>query len=308
MSNINPNNINGAYPVAGVDNDSQGFRDNFTNIKNNFTYAQAEINDLQGKAILKSALTGSTLDNNMTGAVLSSASIRDFREIRQDNGIVPTTVTLDHSVAHHQTVQTNGTVTIAFSNLPKAGYIGRIRLKLVVTNSSHRLVLPTLSNSSYTNNGWVGTPYILEYNSSTNSIGFTQSGAGTYYFEFITDDGGNTFMISDLTRNGLASDYTYANISANNYSTTVQNKLILDTTLAGLSNIYVYLPNVPVDGQFVTISSMQTIYSNLYLIANATAGTTILGNVSSLTGNSHIGFTYVGNSAATVNKWFRTQA
>jgi len=33
MSNINPNNINAAYPVAGVDNDSQGFRDNFTNIK-----------------------------------------------------------------------------------------------------------------------------------------------------------------------------------------------------------------------------------------------------------------------------------
>ena len=49
MSNINPNNINGAYPVAGVDNDSQGFRDNFTNIKNNLVFAQAELNDLQSK-------------------------------------------------------------------------------------------------------------------------------------------------------------------------------------------------------------------------------------------------------------------
>ena len=35
-SAINPNNIDSAYPVAGQDNDSQGFRDNFTNIKTNF--------------------------------------------------------------------------------------------------------------------------------------------------------------------------------------------------------------------------------------------------------------------------------
>ena len=45
-SNINPNNIDTTYPVAGQDNDSQGFRDNFTNIKNNFTEAQTELNDL----------------------------------------------------------------------------------------------------------------------------------------------------------------------------------------------------------------------------------------------------------------------
>jgi len=48
-SNINPNNINGNYPVAGQDNDSQGFRDNFTNISNNFSYAVTEITDLQNK-------------------------------------------------------------------------------------------------------------------------------------------------------------------------------------------------------------------------------------------------------------------
>jgi hypothetical protein len=64
-SNINPNNIDGSYPVAGQDNNSQGFRDNFTNIKVNFQYAEEEINDLESNAILKAALTGSTLDNNM---------------------------------------------------------------------------------------------------------------------------------------------------------------------------------------------------------------------------------------------------
>ena len=64
-SNINPNNIDGTYPVAGQDNDSQGFRNNFTNISNNFSVAATEISDIQAKAVLTSALIGGTLNNNM---------------------------------------------------------------------------------------------------------------------------------------------------------------------------------------------------------------------------------------------------
>ena len=41
-SNINSNNVDGTFPIAGQDNDSQGFRDNFTNIKTNFTNAKTE--------------------------------------------------------------------------------------------------------------------------------------------------------------------------------------------------------------------------------------------------------------------------
>ena len=37
-SNINANNIDGTFPIAGQDNDSQGFRDNFTNVKTNLNY------------------------------------------------------------------------------------------------------------------------------------------------------------------------------------------------------------------------------------------------------------------------------
>ena len=73
MSSINPNNIDGTYPIAGQDNDSQGFRDNFTNIKNNFTFAYDELTDLQNKAVLKSALNGSTLDNTVTYTSLNTS-------------------------------------------------------------------------------------------------------------------------------------------------------------------------------------------------------------------------------------------
>ena len=46
-SNIVPGNVNGTFPTAGQDNSSQGFRDNFTAIKNNFTESKTEIEALQ---------------------------------------------------------------------------------------------------------------------------------------------------------------------------------------------------------------------------------------------------------------------
>ena len=42
-SNINTTNLDETYPVAGQDNNSQGFRDNFSTIKTNFTTAKTEI-------------------------------------------------------------------------------------------------------------------------------------------------------------------------------------------------------------------------------------------------------------------------
>ena len=47
-SNINYTNIDENYPVAGQDNDSQGFRDNFQNIKTALNTAATEITSLQG--------------------------------------------------------------------------------------------------------------------------------------------------------------------------------------------------------------------------------------------------------------------
>ena len=43
---INPI-IDITYPIAGQDNDTQGFRDNFSSIKNNLNIAKNEISDLQ---------------------------------------------------------------------------------------------------------------------------------------------------------------------------------------------------------------------------------------------------------------------
>ena len=86
MSSITPSNINGNFPVYGQDNKTQGFRDNFTNIKSNFVFTKNEIEDIQNKAIFKSALAGTTLTNDMQGSILENPQLKAWTESFFDLG------------------------------------------------------------------------------------------------------------------------------------------------------------------------------------------------------------------------------
>ena len=55
-SNINTIGIDTTYPIAGQDNDTQGFRTNFTSIKQNINTAGNEITALQAKAAVSPAI------------------------------------------------------------------------------------------------------------------------------------------------------------------------------------------------------------------------------------------------------------
>ena len=188
-SNINPNNIDGAYPVAGQDNDSQGFRDNFTNTKTNFDYAAAEITDLQNKAVLKAALTGGTLNNNMAGSLLSNAQLQDMSETRVALGTISGTATIDYSAGPYYTLTTSGSVSLSFSNFSVAGTVSRVRVQITVASTAHTLTLPAAVS--------VGTNNIQGINSNVITFGQT----GTYEFEFETGDAGTTITIIDQNRN-----------------------------------------------------------------------------------------------------------
>lgn len=187
-SNINPNNINGAYPVAGQDNDSQGFRDNFTNTKTNFSYAAAEISDLQAKAVLKSALTGTTLDNNMNNSQLSNAQLVAMSVPKRDLGTI-TTAELNFASSSYFVFTAGGSVTLSLSNFPPAGQCGTLRFRVTIPNINYTLVLPSSVS--------IGVSNVQGY--SSNTITFNQT--GTYEYELETSDGGATFSLFDLNRN-----------------------------------------------------------------------------------------------------------
>jgi len=90
-SDIIPGNIDGTFPIAGIDNDTQGFRTNFTNTSTNFTEAKSEIEDLQSKSILKAPLTGeSVTDNVLTTLLTIAASDATSAGLNIAEGVAPT--------------------------------------------------------------------------------------------------------------------------------------------------------------------------------------------------------------------------
>ena len=189
-SAINPNNIDGTYPVAGQDNNSQGFRTNFTNTSTNFQFAANEISDLQSKAVLKQALIGTTLDNNMLGSPLSNALLSNMSEATVILGTVSGTTPINYALGSYQTLTTNGAVSLSFTNLPAAGAAASVTVQVTVANIIHTLVLPT--TVSVNNQGIQGL------NTSTNTISFAAT--GVYTFTFVTSNGGTTITVSEANK------------------------------------------------------------------------------------------------------------
>ena len=192
-SNINPNNIDTTYPIAGQDNDSQGFRDNFTNIKTNFEYAEEEIDDLQAKVLLKSALTGTVLNNDMSGALLQNAKVQGFRATRVALGSVSGSTEIDYSAGPYQTLTMGGSTSLSFTNLPATSNASWVTVRVTVTSVAHTLTLP-----SGVGNGAAAASVQGIQGWSSNIITFAET--GTYEFEFRTDDGGSSIYVNELTR------------------------------------------------------------------------------------------------------------
>lgn len=215
-SQINPNNIDGTYPVAGQPNNTQGMRDNFTATKTNFQYAADEINDLQSKAVLKSALTGTTLDNDMGDNLIYAVKLNDISYTYLPLTATSGSIDIDYSAAPFQQINTTGSISLSFSNWPASGSAGTVRVGINITNVAYTVTLPAVVSQGLTHlQGCTpGTPGV------TNTVTFTQ--IGNYAFEFVTIDGGTTVWIFDNSRptDYFSSDVTIASTTVSTSSTT----------------------------------------------------------------------------------------
>ena len=195
---VNPYNINGNYPIAGQDNDSQGFRDNFTNIKNNFIYAKSDIEDLQSKVILKTALSGTTLDNNFLGSQVSNIQTKNQTETVYDWGTVGgtgvTEIVLDYALGNIHKINAIGSIKInaVIKNQPAALQFARMLLYINVGLVSYTLELPSSITTDLT-----GIPGLRTV-AGSNIITFTD--AGSYIFEFSTVASGSPMFVRELTK------------------------------------------------------------------------------------------------------------
>lgn len=189
-SSINPNNIDGAYPVAGQDNNSQGFRDNFTNTSTNFQYAANEITDLQNKAVLKAALTGTTLNNDMGGSILSNFQGQNISGTVVSLGTLSGDVGINYTAGSYQTVTTGASISLAFTNFTPAGTQDTVAVQVTVTSTAHTLTFP--SAVSVNNSGIQGI------DTTTNVVTFAAT--GVYTFVFTTSNSGTTITVTEANK------------------------------------------------------------------------------------------------------------
>ena len=209
-SQINPNNVDGTYPVAGQPNNTQGFRDNFTNIKTNFSYAETEITDLQNNGIFKAALAGTTLNNNMADNLIYAVKLQDVSYTFLQNATTSGSIAIDYSAGQDQYISTTGSISLNFSNFPVSGVQGIIQIAVNITSTAYTLTLPAAVS--------LGTTGLQGY--ASNVITFAAT--GTYQFAFSTVDGGTTITIYDLNRPLLGSTESAVGYSTGTGGTVTQ--------------------------------------------------------------------------------------
>ena len=144
MSTINTNALDVNYPIPGVNNNSQGFRDNFASIKTNLNTAATEITDLQNKVVVKSALSGSSLNNDMANTIISNAATRSFRATTYNLGnSLSGTVLVDVSLGDVQYGTVAGNITFQFGNWAPTGTQSNVQLQLAISNANSFISFPS---------------------------------------------------------------------------------------------------------------------------------------------------------------------
>lgn len=191
---INPNNIDTAYPVAGQDNSTQGFRTNFTNIKQNFEYAEQEINALQSNGVINNGA------NNFNDNLIYSAKMQDIAFTKITDPAAAGSIVLNFASGQYYSLVTDGSISVTFSNWPTAvsSSVGYLRLQVEVINTSHTLTIAAdntggsaaLINASQLQ-GYVPT------NAYSGTITFPA--VGYYDFEFTCSDGGAEVTIQQIS-------------------------------------------------------------------------------------------------------------
>ncbi len=197
-SAINTNGIDVNYPVPGINNSSQGFRDNFAAIKTDLNTAATEITDLQNNVVLKQALNGTVLNNDMANTLISNAATRGFRASTFNLGsAISGVLTVNASLGDVQYGTVTGNTIIQFTGWAPTGTQSNVELQLSIANNLAVISLPTEVQM----NGAYGIETIENFSNvaGTPTITIPYDVARLDY-RFSSVDCGNTITIEPYNR------------------------------------------------------------------------------------------------------------
>ncbi len=173
QSNVKSVTINENFPLAGQDNDTQEFRDNFNIIKTSLEDARLEITDLQRKVLLKSELTGFTQDDRDDYNRLSNTKvvggIYQAPKTQKHNGGLANQVntTIDFLNGEYQIYGFTASVTVDFLNFPTDN-LGKVTLELYGDGQNRTLTFLASGGTVFKKPANFPNPFVL--NSATNPL------------------------------------------------------------------------------------------------------------------------------------------
>lgn len=136
------NTLDEEYPVAGEDNDTQGFRDNFSIIKTALGTAQTEITSLQNNtAKLDQA-------NNFNGTNIVNANFSGCTEQFFDPGTFVTSSEINFNNGNYQVIKINPSgdeITFTLTGWPDSGKLARMHVHLYAVNTTSTSFTKTVS-------------------------------------------------------------------------------------------------------------------------------------------------------------------
>jgi len=171
VSNINYVSINENFPVAGQDNDTQVFRDNFDTIKTSLRYAKEELEIFQDSVTGAARLNQS---NDFNQNIISNAVLQGNRDALFDGGnYAAPTLDVTYTNGAYQIYKFGANVEINFLEFPEnetpAG-VGKVTLELYSDGSSKTITFKSIGGLVYKKNASLIALGTLTVTSATNPV------------------------------------------------------------------------------------------------------------------------------------------
>lgn len=163
-STVNATVIDETYPVAGIDNDTQGFRDNFQYIKSALGNTKTELEELFNNVARVDT------DNNFNNKILTNAIFKENQYSLLNTGTgadVDGIVNINFSNADYQIYRLDADVEFRFEGV-SADNVNKVTLELLSDGGTYNVTFstggdyPIKKNSSF--------PTSLTISSSSNPV------------------------------------------------------------------------------------------------------------------------------------------
>ena len=289
------NNINVLYPVPGVDNDTQGFRDNFASIKNALQSAAQELSQLELTSVKLNDVNDYGYEGSIYRGVLKATGY-----VTANEDTITSSTNVSFLTGNYRKFSVDGDATISFSNWPDSIYAEII---LEVRNfSSTNTASIALNVLNLKKPVGLNLPIVLEPGTNDNTPlilkAWSSNGGETVFFDKILDpytsltpfmyDPANS--LTDVATAQFANSSTTATYALNVIGSTQTNI----TTLGTLTNVKVGAATIKYDNSNLIISGVSglTIETNSTIskiLTDWSGGSGLLSTINTLTFTSVTG-------------------